>query len=104
MDTFAANTEDISEFGSRLSVVADTIAQALADVTAADHTGLADVLGLIGEDFIRVTGQARQTHIDDLDRLAGVVAGVAAATRGALDLYVDTDDAVRRTVVEAARA
>ena len=103
MDNFVAHTEDISEFGSRLGVVADTVAQARADAARNNHTGLNAVLGLIAEDFVRVTGDAQRTHVDDLDRLGAVISSVSAATFDAHDLYRGTDETVRRTIAEAAR-
>lgn len=103
MDNFLAHTEDITDFGSWLAVVADTVARAQADAARHDHTALGAVLGLIAEDFVRVTGEAQQTHIDDLGRLATVVSSAAAATHSVRDLYVGTDELVRSTIVEAAR-
>lgn len=104
MDNFVARTEDISEFGARLSVVADTIDRARSDAARGDHTALNTVLGLIAEDFVRVTGEAQQSHIDDIDRLAAAVSGLASATHNAHDIYVGTDDFVRRNITESARS
>ena len=103
MDNFLAHTEDITDFGSRLAAIADTVARAQADAARHDHTALGAVLGLIAEDFVRVTGEAQQAQIDDLSRLATVVSSAAAATHSARDLYADTDELVRGAIVEAAR-
>ncbi|MFE4501325.1 hypothetical protein ACFRFQ_15825 [Rhodococcus sp. NPDC056743] len=103
MDNFLAHTEDITDFGSRLAAIADTVARAQADAARHDHTPLSAVLGLIAEDFVRVTGEAQQTQIDDLGRLATVVSSAAAATHSARDLYVAADESVRAAIVEAAR-
>jgi hypothetical protein len=103
LDNFLAHTEDITDFGSRLAAIADTVARAQADAARHDHTALGAVLGLIAEDFVRVTGEAQQAQIDDLGRLATVVSSAAVATHSARDLYADTDESVRGAIVEAAR-
>jgi hypothetical protein len=103
LDNFLAHTEDITDFGSRLAAIADTVARAQADAARHDHTALGAVLGLIAEDFVRVTGEAQQAQIDDLGRLATVVSSAAAATHSARDRYAGTDESVRSAIVEAAR-